>query len=129
MMTGRGVIATVAAALGVAATAVTMATAPALGSARSAGKSMSPSCTPAALTSALRRSTGDVRTGKLDRTSIACAGSYAAAGEIIGTNAHGFEITVLFHADGTRWKVVPREKPCRNHLVPKAIYRAACLSN
>jgi len=86
-------------------------------------------CTKQALIAALRRGSGSVRQGQIDRGAFGCAKSYAFAGVIVGARAHRVEVTILFHATNGRWKIVSRTTPCEKHLVPRAIYRGACETN
>jgi hypothetical protein len=94
-----------------------------------------PACSASALTAALRRAPGAderfVRRGHLDPGAhgFACAGRWATAGEIVGARKQAVEITVVFHAPNARWNVVSRVGPCKHHLIPRRIYRAACESN
>jgi hypothetical protein len=53
------------------------------------------------------------------------AGRFAAATVIVDHNA----LTVVFRADGKRWKVVSAERYCEDGAVPARIWQNACNSN
>ncbi|MGI8711610.1 MAG: hypothetical protein ACR2NR_00170 [Solirubrobacteraceae bacterium] len=107
-----------------------VATGATIGAGPAVSKSVrTPSCTKQALSAALHRGSRDVRQGQIDRRAYGCANSYAYAGVTVGPKANQVEVTVLFHATNGRWKIVSRATPCKKHLVPRAIYKAACLSN
>ncbi len=82
-----------------------------------------PPCTRAALAAGYRRGVPGAH-GRVVRP-WKCAGRFAAATVIVDHNA----LTVVFRADGKRWKVVSAEKYCEDGAVPARIWQMSCNSN
>lgn len=105
----------------VSAVAVGLAGAVAAGPASGAGSK--PPCTKQALSAGLKRGTARVN-GKIGKP-FGCAGTWAYS----SVQTSKFEFTALFRADGTRWATASRSKYCKVNIVPKKIFKPACLSN
>ncbi len=84
-----------------------------------------PPCTKQALTAGLGRGSDKHPNGKIFKKTFGCAGSYAYA----AVNLKFFTYTQVFRASGTRWVTISRIKPCNKRLIPKKIYKPACLTS
>ena len=82
-----------------------------------------PPCTKKAIAAGLRRGANKIPGAPIE--GFRCAGRWAFAVVLDGVD----DVPALFRAQGTRWVTVDREKPCNDHVVPKKIYVAACLSS
>jgi hypothetical protein len=82
-----------------------------------------PPCTRKALAAGLKRGANKIPGAPIE--GFRCAGRWAFAVVLDGVD----DVPALFHAQGTSWVTVDREKPCRTHAVPKKIYAAACLAS
>jgi hypothetical protein len=82
-----------------------------------------PPCTRKALAAGLKRGANKIPGAPIE--GFRCAGRWAIAVVLDGVD----DVPALFHARGTRWVTVNREKPCRTHAVPKKIYATACLAS
>jgi hypothetical protein len=59
-----------------------------------------------------------------------CSGTWAYAEITAGTSpADSFDAVVVLSASGNTWAVADRATACNNHLVPAAIYNAACTTS
>ncbi len=90
-----------------------------------AGATKGPPCTKSALTAGLKRGTGKIPGAKIYGKTFGCAGQYAYA----EVNTKFFTATAVFKASGTQWVTINRTKPCNKKLIPKKIYRPACLTS
>jgi hypothetical protein len=82
-----------------------------------------PPCTRKALAAGLKRGANKIPGAPIE--GFRCTGRSAFAVVLDGVD----DVPALFHAQGTSWVTVDREKPCRTHAVPKKIYAAACLAS
>lgn len=89
-----------------------------------AGATKRPPCTKQALTAGLKRGVDKQPGAKIARP-FGCAGSYAYA----AANTRFFTYTAVFKANGTQWVTINRAKPCNKRLIPRRIYRNACLTS
>jgi hypothetical protein len=90
-----------------------------------AGAAKLPPCTKQALTAGLKRGTAKVPGGKIYDRTFGCAGSYAYA----AVNTKFFTLTAVFRASGSSWVTINRTKPCKKRVIPKRIYKRACLTS
>ncbi len=90
-----------------------------------AGASKGPPCTKAALTAGLKRGAVKVPGGKIFDKTFGCAGRYAYA----EVNTKQFTLTSVFIVSGNQWVTINRAKPCNKKLIPKKIYKKACLTS
>jgi hypothetical protein len=58
-----------------------------------------------------------------------CVRRWAYSAGLVGHGQDEIEVTILYHAVGSRWQTSNREGPCRAHAVPRKIYQPACQSN
>ena len=86
------------------------------------------SCTKTAITAAAMSATS---VGPVSSVSgYGCSGSWAYANVVVGTtSSDSFDAVIVLQASGSNWTVADRGNVCSNHLVPSAIYTAACTTS
>lgn len=90
-----------------------------------AGATKSPPCTKQALTAGLKRGAVKVPGGTIFDKTFGCAGRYAYA----EVNTKQFTLTSVFIVSRGQWVTINRTKPCKQKLIPKKIYKKACLTS
>ena len=90
-----------------------------------AGAAKGPPCTKQALTAGLKRGADKQTGGNIAGKTFGCAGQYAYA----EVNTKVFTYTAVFKASASQWATINRTKPCNQKLIPKKIYKPACLTS
>jgi hypothetical protein len=82
-----------------------------------------PRCTKRAIAAGLGR--GPYKTPGAMVEDFQCAGRFALTIDVY----EGITVPALLRARGTGWVTVNREKPCKEHAVPKKLYFNACIAS